>query len=219
MTFGKKPTTRSKRTQHMTGGPPAWLIFLLGVASVFGMYYLWTGFRNFVSSGGLGVIEATEQAVELDTATAEMIEAQQQLFTPLPSATPLPECQDFTIVVDAAVVREGPTTSSAPVDTWDFGETVCVIGREEGSEWYLIDRNPITRRIEQAYMREDLIDAVNPTPTPTNTYTPAPTVTPAPTETSTQTFTPAPTDTPDPDATSTPTPTPSATPTAAVQSV
>lgn len=217
--FSRKPSSQSKRLSYGRSGPPTWLAFLLGIALVFGVYYLWTGFRNFLSTSGFGVVEATEQSVAQDTATAAMIEIQQQINTPLPSATPLPECLDFQVVVDAAVVRERPSTNSTPLDTWKYGEIVCVINREEDSEWYLIDRNPRTRRIENAYMREDVIDAINPTPTPTRTYTPAPTVTDAPTFTPTQTFTPAPTVTPDPNATPTPSATPSATPTSAVQSI
>ncbi len=168
-----------------------------------------------MESGGLGVLESTQQAQEEVTATAEQIQLQQAAITPLPSITPLPECQDFIVIAEpSAIVRAGPTTASEPMDTWVTGELVCIIEREGNTDWFQVDLNPHTRHIEIAYIREDLIEAVNPTPTPSNTPTPAPTVTPIPTNTPTLTFTPAPTRTPDPDATHipSPTPTPSATP-------
>ena len=58
-----------------------------------------------------------------------------------------------------------------------------MLGREDGSEWYSIDLNPSTRRIELAYMHESIIEAVNPTPTPSITPTPSNTVSPPPTVT------------------------------------
>ena len=137
--------------------------------------------------------------------------------TPRPTFTPIPECQDFTVIVDAAIVRQGPTTGSQPLASLSRGEMVCVIERR--GDWYLIDNNPATRRIDEAYMFFNIIEAMNPTPTPTNTYTPAPTVTEEPTLTPSVTPSPAPTATPDPDATDTPTPTPTTTPTVPVQSI
>lgn len=205
--------TRSRKPSYNTG-PPAWLVFLLGMAVVFGGYYVWLGVRDFVNSSG--ILELPTQTVVAQTATAAQI-ATQQNFTPPPTPTPLPTCQDFVISVEAAVVRSAPTTNSQPLDTWEQNEPVCVMQHQ--GEWYLIDLNPRTRRIDTAYIREDLVEAVNPTPTPSNTPTPAPTVTPLPTNTPTETFTPAPTSTPDPDASATPTQTPSASPTTPLQGI
>lgn len=219
MSYRRKPPSQSKRptySQQTPRGLPAWLIFLLGIASVFGMYYLWLGFTNYVNSGGLGILEATEQVVIIATTTAEQIQTQQVAITAPPSATPMPECQDFRVRVPSAVVRQGPSTASTPLDQLSQGETVCVITRETESEWYLIDNNPTTRRIEAAYMHEDIIEALNPTMTPTNTLTPAPSVTLEP---ATRTPIPPPTITPDANATETPTPTASPTATAAVRSL
>lgn len=195
------------------GGPPTWLVFILGVAFVMGLYYVWIGVSNFISTAGRGIMETTATAQVISTATSVQITLQAQSIevTGLPSATPIPECQDFIVTVNRANVRASPGINASFVQTIDEGETVCVLLRE--GDWYLLDLNPATRRIETGYVREDLIEAINPTPTPSNTFTPAPTVTPVPTDTPTITPSPRPTNTPDPDASDTPTPTPTATPT------
>ncbi|RMG85100.1 MAG: hypothetical protein D6712_10065 [Chloroflexi bacterium] len=195
-------------------GPPAWFIFLIGIALVFALYYIWLGFRNFVQTGGLGVQEATQQAEVVFTATAVRREQQAtSLPTSRPTLTPLPECQDFIVTAENAIVRERPTTNSGILTSFNQNTVVCVIQREGESEWYMIDAEPQTRRINIGYMHESVIRALNPTPTPTQTFTPAPTVTPMPTLTPSNTPIPQPTSTVDTSSTSTPTPTPTWTPT------
>jgi hypothetical protein len=195
------------------------MIFMLGMALVFGTYYVWSGLQGFINSGGLPILESTEQAIEVATTTAEQIIEQRVVMTPFPTSTPLPECQDFIVNVPSAVVRERPSTASLAVDSLKFGEIVCVIERDsENSDWYRIDLNRVTRRIEDAYMHFDIIEALNPTATPTLTFTPAPTVTPMPTATRTRTPAPEPTHTPNPNASATPSLTPPPTPTTALQS-
>jgi len=202
-------------------GPPAILVFLLAVALVFGVYYVWQGVQTFLRTGGLGVVEATERAQNVDTATAVRVTRMATLpATLLPTSTDVPPCQEFRVSVPAGIVREGPSTSSPVKTQLREGETVCVLGREAGSEWYSIDLNPSTRRIELAYMHETIIEAINPTPTPSDTLTPSntvsppPTVTPVPTEAATRTPSPLPSYTRDPRFTNTPLPTltPSPTP-------
>jgi hypothetical protein len=203
--------TRPKRGNS---GPPAWLVFLLGAALVFGAYYVWLGVRDFLRTGGLGVVEATNQAIIISSATAERVQSTQPSdFTPLPTFTPIPPCQEFVVSVPNAIVRERPSTGAPIVDSLFEGTTVCVLEKPLDSEWYAIDTNPITRHPELAYMHEDIIQAVNPTLTPTETFTPPPTVTSAPTDIPTPTPLPRPTATRDPRVTDTPTPTltPSAT--------
>lgn len=199
-----------------SGGPPAWLVLVVAVAIVFGLYYVWLGVQNYLRTGGLGVAEATQQAQLIVTATAARIQSVPSR-TPVPSFTPIPECQDFVVSVPSAIVRAQPSMNAPIVTSLSSGETVCVLGRDAGSEWYSIDSNPRTRLLEIAYMHETVIAAVNPTLTPTLSPTPLPTVTPEPSRTPTLSPTPRPTDTPDPDATDTPmptaTPTPSQTPT------
>jgi hypothetical protein len=196
----------------MKRSTPAWLVFLIAVAVVFGVYYLWRGFQSYVQSGGLGVIESTSQAVEVGTATAQQII--QARPTARPTFTPIPDCVPFVVSVPSAIVREAPATNAPMVTAWDQGTAVCVVGRApENAEWYIVDGNPATRRIDFAYMHETIIEAVNPTLTPSRTFTPPPTVTPLPTEPATRSPTPAPTATIDPDSTDTPTATRTQTPT------
>lgn len=175
-------------------GPPSWFIILLGIAIVFGVYYLWLGLRNFMSTG-VSVSESTLQASHQNTATAIRIEEIEfNAPTLLPSITPVPPCQDFVVRVPIAIVRSGPSTSSRIVAGLRDGEAVCVITMMPDSDWYLVDQNERTRRIEKVYMHRDIIRALNPTATPTITLTPTNTLTPTasatPTDTSLPTATP-----------------------------
>jgi hypothetical protein len=201
-------------------GPPAILVFLLAGALVFGIYYVWQGVQTFLRTGGLGVVEATARAQDVSTATAQIVtRIANAPPTLLPTATEVPPCQDFRVSVPAGIVREGPSTSSPVVTQFRQNEIVCVLGKDDGSEWYTLDLNPSTRRIEIAYMHETIIEAVNPTPTPSitptpsNTVSPPPTVTLVPTERPTATSTPIPTATRNPRDTDTPFPTATQTPT------
>ena len=216
MALGKRPGTSPTRPNFGRSGPPSWLIFLLGIAFVMGLFYLWQGVSDFMQTEGRGIIELRTLQSEISTSTAVRItlEAQGVLITPLPTGTAIPECTDFIITVDRANIRAEPNVNSSWIETAVQGETVCVLGQE--NDWYLIDLNPNTRRIDSGYVRNDLVEALNPTPTPSNTLSPAPTVTNLPANTPTISPTPRPTNTIDPDATDTRTPTPSATPTSPV---
>jgi hypothetical protein len=166
---------------------------LVGIAIVFGVYYLWTGLRNFMATG-VTVIESTRQAIVEYTATAErIVELEILAPTVLPTFTPVPSCEDFVVTVRTAIIRALPSTNSRIVGAVDQGETVCVIAKEADSEWYVLDDNPLTRRLEPVFMHEDIIRALNPTPTPTSTFTPSPTTSPSPTFTKSPTPTPLPT--------------------------
>ena len=165
----------------------------MGIAVVFGVYYLWTGLRNFMATG-VTVIESTRQAIVEYTATAErIVELEILAPTPLPTFTPVPSCEDFVVIVHTAIIRSRPSTNSRIVGAVDEGETVCVIAKEANTEWYVLDDNPLTRRLEPVYMHEDIIRALNPTPTPTRTFTPSPTTSPSPTFTKSPTPMPLPT--------------------------
>lgn len=219
MSFKKKPLSHPTRPQYgRNKGFPAWLVFLLSIAFVFGAFYLWQGVQSFLATDGLGIREATQQARVIITSTAQQIATQEQraLVTPLPSATPIPECMDFRVNVPRAIVRQGPDTTTPQVTSYVENQVVCVLGMDV-EDWYVIDLNPSTRRVELGYMFHNIIEAVNPTPTPSRTFTPLPTVTSVPTNTPSITPSPRPTNTPDPDATNTPSPTPTPTPTSSVQ--
>lgn len=220
MTLGRRPTTQSRRTTG--GGFPPWLVFLLAIALVFGSYYLWIGVRGFLATGGLGIVEGTQQAVATETATAFVFAQSrretEEGITPLPTFTPIPECIDF-VTTARANVRVSPDTSGLVVEVLEAGAPICVLQPHAvATDWYMIDLNPQSRRINEAYIFGEIVEALNPTPTPSMTFTPAPTVTPMPTDVPTISPTPRPTATPDPDWTDTPTPTPTATPTLPVQS-
>ena len=170
------------------GGPPGWLIVLIAIAMVFGGFYLLQGAQTFLRTGGLGVQEATARAQVVSTATAERVTRMATQPSQLrPSATPQPECQDFRVIVPNAVVRERPDAGSGIVTGLTQGEIVCVIGRAGVPDWYLIDLNPATRRLDEAYMNEVVIESLYPTPTSLPTVTSAPTqpvtATPEPTHT------------------------------------
>ncbi|MCY4464475.1 MAG: SH3 domain-containing protein [Chloroflexi bacterium] len=194
-------------------GPPSWFVILLGIAIVFGVYYLWLGIQTFMATG-VTVVESTQQAVVGSTSTALRIhEIASNAPTLLPSFTPVPPCQDFEVSVREAIVRAQPDTSSRIEAALPLGTVVCVIAAVPGAEWYLIDDNRLTRRLEKVYMHQDIIRALNPTAIPTRTNTPAPTRTP------TQTRTPAPTATSLPATRTQPPPPPSAAPNPAPASV
>jgi hypothetical protein len=208
MSLGRRPSRAPRRGGG--DGPPAWLIFLVGIALVFGGYYLWLGAQNFLRTGGRGVVEATERAVIVSTATAESFLPTRQA-TLVATPTPVPECKAFVVNVPNARVRQSPSESAATIDSLFQNAEVCVLERAApDSEWYVIDQNPATRRLELAYMHESVLEALNPTATPSRTPTPLPTVTatPSPTLTPvTPTLTAPPTETRDPATPDTPTPT------------
>ncbi len=209
MTLGRRPTGRRGRD-----GLPAWLIFLVGVALVFGIYYVWLGVQSFLRSGGRGIIESTQNAAIVSTATAAFIET--GIPTVKPTTTPFPPCEHFYVIVPNARVRAAPSDTGAVLTSFFMDDPICVEGRAApDSEWYIIDWKPETRRVDIAYMHESVIAPKNPTPTPTNTQKPPPSVTPVPTLTPsrTPTITRTPKESPTPTITLTPTATPTNAPT------
>jgi hypothetical protein len=200
-----------------SSGPPALVVFISTVALVLGVYYLWLGAQTYISTGGLGVEASTEQAVVRATSTAVQ-EATDAIptWTPIPTFTSVPPCEQWVVTVPSAIVRRLPDTNSAILDAFDGGTEVCVIQRVTDTLWYLVDTRPDTKRIDEGYMRGDIIRPLNPTETPTLSATPLPTVTPiTPSPTTTPSVTPTvdpnasplPTATPMPSLTPTPTPT------------
>jgi hypothetical protein len=173
---------------------PKWFVLLIGMAMVFGVYYLYVGFREFLETGGSSVQGATEQAQEAATATLERrLALDAELPTRRPTSTSPPPCQPFIVIVDSAIMRSQPTRASQNLETVRRNSELCVQGSESVGQWtwYLIDRNPVTRRIEAGYMREDLLQAQNPTQTPLPTQQQArATVTPPVTNTPPPTATP-----------------------------
>jgi len=162
MTLHKRPVPRYSSRRS---GPPVWIIFLVGIALVLGGYYIFLGVRNFLRAGGLGVLEAT-QAAQVE-ATATFVAIVPTLPILVPTLTPVRECTPFTVSVPSAIVRSAPSQNGAIIEgaiieALDQGTEVCVIERAGDGEWYLIDQNTITRRVEAGYMNENVIEAVNP---------------------------------------------------------
>lgn len=244
--LGKSPPTRPRRgNSSASGGMPAWLVFILGVAIVFAGYYLWLGIRDYTGSVGISGLATREAATQTAiaqggavassggnntanrassgtsptlTGNTNPVEPRSVEPSPAMTLTPIPECQDF-VIVERANIRNAPNTEAGVVEVYQPGQTLCVLGvAEENSDWYLIDYNPLSRRVDAAYVYYTLVRAVNPTPRPTNTPTALPTVTLTPSLTPSITPTPRPTHTPDADATPTPTLTPTSTPTVSYQS-
>lgn len=239
--LGKSPTQSRRSSYPRQGGTPSWLVFLLGVAIVFGVYYMWQGFREYSASTGISG-QATREAatstaiaggdnprptamaggnsVSSNNSGAQSNPAQPQsvVVQPAVTLTPVPECMDF-VITERANIRNAPDTQAGVIEIYQEGTIICVLGEaDENPDWYIIDLNPLSRRVNAAYVYRSLARALSPTPLPTRTFTPAPTVTPMPTLTPSTTPTPLPTRTPDFDATDTPTPTPTLTPTVIYQS-
>src|SRR5512143_4005887 len=107
MSFGRTP----RHSRGRGGGPPAWFIFLVGVAIVFGIYYLWLGVQNFLRTGGRGVVEMTQQAQVVFTATAAQIRPTSSRAN-LPTSTAIPTCIDFVVSVPNAIVRQNPSPNA-----------------------------------------------------------------------------------------------------------
>ncbi len=166
---------------YRRSSPPSWLVFLIGVAFVFGVYTVLRSGRDFILTGGVPIATAT--ALRADALTAQQVIATRGIATRVPTTTPPPPCQDYIVSVERAIVRQQPSTVAPVVDTLLRGTKVCVI--EAQQDWFLIDRNPTTRRVESGYMRADLLRVGNPTPTPSRTFTPPPTITPTFTRTPT----------------------------------
>jgi hypothetical protein len=180
-------------------GPPAWIVFLAGVALVFGLYYVWIGVRDFLANGP-APLNATQQAQQQLTAVFEQAANQSALPTARPTLTPMPTCQRYTVRVEEVNVRAGPDVSADFIEKRLQGTEICVMGLEGDTTWFLIDMDPESRGIDAGYIRSDLLEAANPSPTPSLTVPPAPTITltPSHTPTATPTITNTPSRTPRP---------------------
>jgi hypothetical protein len=185
--------------RRQSDGPPSWFVFLLGVAFIFGAFYLWTSLQSYLRTGGLSVDQATQISREDASATAvQRVTTVAELPTRRPSATPKPDCQDFRVTAATAIMRQQPSTAASLIESIPEGTVVCVLEASAGGDgftWYMIDRDPVTRLIETAYMREDVIEPANPSPTPsitvipptiTESYSPTPTASTTPSATATR---------------------------------
>lgn len=192
-------------------GPPAWLIILTAALLVFGGFFIWRGIQNYLRGVEFPLSQETA-APESGTAVFDT-PAPDLRFTPVPSRTPIPDCQEFEVTVPEAIIRDCASMNCLLVDVRHEGDVVCVLERDYvEEEWYIIDLDDSQFFTDVAYMHESIIRALNPTLTPSVTATAEPTLTPVPSDTPLPT--PPPTDTPDAATppTTTPTFTPSPTP-------
>src|SRR5947207_158432 len=97
---------------------PGWLVVVAGLLLVFGGYYVWRGFMNFMDSSGNIAAPPTIEAQKTarwQTATAEsavnQATAQYENLLPMATATPAQPCQDFRVSVVRARIRQCPKES------------------------------------------------------------------------------------------------------------
>jgi hypothetical protein len=168
---------------YRRSGPSPLLVVLIAALLVFGGYFTWTGFLNFLEDRGDITAHATREAVASGTARAAPPVVFPSPYMPA-TFTPLPPCQWFSVSAERAVYRECPSKDNqqCPIrETVEFGTQICVYSRVPGNaEWYIIELNPGGSYRDTAYMHESVLKAVNPTSTPRPTVTPGPTVTPMP---------------------------------------
>lgn len=179
-------------------GPPGWFIMLVAMALVFGGFRLLMGVQSFIADGRVLQPQASAVAVETSAPMSNSGVPARPLSTRFPTMTPQPECQEYVVRPGAGVinVRRQPSTSAVVEETLAEGTSVCML--EVQGEWYFVDRDIRTRRIEPGYIFEGLLRSANPTATATVTQMAPATITLTPSNTPTRT----------PTATRTPTRTP-----------
>lgn len=189
----------SYRTHENSPGPV--LISLLGVALVFGLYLLWTGFTQWMEDGAADTRAAQSTQEAYRTATYDNFLSQPTIVI-FPTSTPIPPCQYYEVRgPQAAFVRECPSTSCDDVSYVEADVRVCVIGRARSDEypnadeWFEVLLDPSDFMPDILYMNEITLRSLNPTPTITSTFAPLPTVTPLPDRPSQPTTTPTPSST------------------------
>lgn len=145
---------------------------LVAFTLVFATFFLLQGLRNASTGVDPQRSAATQQAQWEFTEIAEQNRALYSTQTARPTATAIPPCQEFTIRTAMANIRAEPDIDAERLDRLPEGSAICVIqAASSTAEWYLIDRNPNTRRVEIGYMHQSVLRATNPTPRPTATAT------------------------------------------------
>ena len=193
--------------------PSPLMIILVGALFVFGGYYVWVGFINFLEDQGDITARATRNVFASATAEAAPDNILPTLFMAPATFTPLPPCKWFEVSVESAVYRECPDQNNVncPIrDVIPYGTELCIYGRvPNNAEWYVVELNPEGAYRDTVFIHESVVDALDPTPTvtPTNEPLDLPTISPMPSDTPLPTATP--TETPDPNTVPSPTLVPS----------
>lgn len=192
---------------------PFWLVLGILALLILAAVYFWRGLAGFLATGGNIAWEATAQAqsteVEAVWAT-ESVATASRLNLSYHTATPVPPCLEFTVIVVVARVRECPGETCETIGRPAENQTVCVFRvAPDAPEWYEVNLRPDDPLPQIGYMHNSVIRALYPTrrptrtplpsetPLPSATFTPLPTVTALPTPTAMPTLTPLPTQTPD----------------------
>lgn len=157
---------------------PGWLVVLIGMGLVIGAYLIWGGLMQFFSASGNLAAPVTAQAANAASQTQD-----QALIlatpVPLPTATPVRPCQDFRVTVVKAVARDCAKLTCATLEVmYPQGTVICVYGVDPtATDWYVVNLRPTSSFPDIAYMSNNVLYPVNPTPHPTHTFTPLPTIT------------------------------------------
>jgi hypothetical protein len=183
------------------------LVVALVALLIFGGYFVWVGFLNFLEDQGDITVEITRRAENTATAEAAPAVSLPTQFMPA-TFTALPPCIWFTVNTERAVYRDCPSkdNNQCPIrDIVTYGTEMCVYGRApQNPEWFIVELNPNGAYRDTVFMHESVLDPVNPTPTITLTLTPPPPSSPTSFPTEAPSATPAPTQPPLPDVSLTP---------------
>lgn len=194
-----------------SSGPSPLLIVVIGALLVFGGYYVWIGFLQFLEDQGDITADVTREARITATAQSRQPVSLPTIYVPA-TLTPLPPCQNFYVSVERAVYRECPAQDDRECPVRDIileGTELCIYDRvPNNQEWYVVELNPGGTYRDLVYIHQSVVRASDPTLTPTITFTPLPTITAIPTETVLPSPTPSRTPTLDPAVSPTPSPTP-----------
>lgn len=182
---------RYHRPRHEKSNPV--LVTLIAVTLVFGGYFLWSGFMNWADQEG-----QTRRAEQTTEALVAASETNRPTLIPIPSRTPLPGCQIYSVNVESAYVRECPSIACDWEDRLEFQTDICVYEKvtngeyPDFAEWYVVDLNAGGVFTDIVYIHESVIEPKYPTPRPSMTFTALPTITLTPTITVLPTNTPVP---------------------------
>ena len=157
---------------------PGWLVVLIGMSLVVAVYLIWGGMMQFFSASGNISAPVTAQAA---SAVRETQDQALILATPvpLPTETPVRPCHDFRVTVIKAVARDCAKLTCATLDVmYPQGAVLCVYGVDPtATDWYIVNLRPTSSFPDIAYMSNNVLYPVNPTPHPTRTFTPLATIT------------------------------------------
>lgn len=200
----------TRGSTRRTKGAPAWLVALLALLFVAGLYYLWRGMIGFFENTARLSSTTVAQSNQTSTITPPAFLTNEPLNLLLSTPTPDRSCLQFRVSVVRARVRECPDNSCRTLEQPPQNALICVYGPAapalsnqypKATEWYEVNIAPEDPLPRLGFMHNSVIEAISPTKRPTRTAIPPPTVTaPAATRTPAETVFPLITVTPLPPA-------------------